>query len=83
MGAYLWLGLRKPISIQIEQVVIRSAPRPWFVVLCAVHIGVRYRASCHFEMMDKTIPPIRILYRHQNSNRLLHGRLSNGVISAG
>ena len=72
----LWKCSKEPISVQIKPIVIGSAAWPDFIVFSIIGISNWWKGFVHIGPVGMAISSIRINYRIQQNNHILHPLVS-------
>ena len=71
----LWLCLYKPIAVHVEEVMVRSATRPGFIMLCREPVRVWNQTFRSNKIVNKPIAAIWVLHRVNDHNSVLQNRI--------
>ena len=82
-AAALRLRLREPVAVHVEEVVIRSAARPWLVVLGCRRVRIAAGAGAEQILEDEARPPVGVLHRIDDDDRVPQDGLDVCVVARG
>ena len=69
----------EPVTVQVEQVVIRATARPGLIVFCRNPVGIRHQSFRTGEVLQETIASIRILHRVDDHNGIVQDLRCPGI----